>query len=155
MASAVANGAHAQNLDLGKRIFAAIAQCSNCHGWAGHGAPAGPGFAPAPGLRELPYDRDAVREIVRCGIPGTEMPHFDRNAWGTLVCYGMTGDDIGRDKPPAGTSFLPGRQLEMLLDYVMAKVFDQGPVTREVCYDFFGEGAGNCGGFPLAAEIAD
>jgi hypothetical protein len=35
-------------------------------------------------------------EVIACGRPGTEMPHFDKYAYEDKTCYGATAADPGQ-----------------------------------------------------------
>jgi putative heme-binding domain-containing protein len=79
------NTAGASDVAEGRRIFES--QCAWCHGTAGAGG-TGPDLR-HPTLRHAAND-DALVEIVRNGIPGTEMPSFavaltERMAWQTAA----------------------------------------------------------------------
>lgn len=82
---------------VGRRIF--DAQCAWCHGAFGAGG-AGPGLQRAT-LKHAPDDRTLV-QVVRNGIPGTEMPAFalsltETTAWQTAAYV----RSLGRTKPAA------------------------------------------------------
>src|SRR6185295_6475567 len=87
-AVALTSPATAQEIDAGKRVWGNTAQCTSCHGWAGNGAPEGPGYPAGANLRNSMLDRAQMKEFIQCGKPGTEMPSFARAAWGTLKCFG-------------------------------------------------------------------
>ncbi len=92
--------AGAADLAAGQKIF--DAQCAWCHGAAGTGG-TGPNLQ-RPTLRHAANDAGLV-QIVRTGIPGTEMPSFaialtERMAWQTAAYV----RSLGRTRPRA----LPG-----------------------------------------------
>jgi cytochrome c oxidase cbb3-type subunit III len=79
------NSAGPSGIAAGKRIFES--QCAWCHGTGGAGG-TGPSLQRAT-LRHATNDRSLV-DIVRNGIPGTEMPNFaialtERAAWQTAA----------------------------------------------------------------------
>jgi len=79
------------DIAAGKRIF--DAQCAWCHGTNGTGG-TGPSLQRAT-LRHAADDSSLV-DIVRTGIPGTEMPNFaisltDRTAWQTAAYSARAG----------------------------------------------------------------
>ena len=54
--------------------------CMGCHKWHGDG---GPGYGGAAlSLRETGLDREQLILIIECGRPGTNMPYFDKKAYG-------------------------------------------------------------------------
>ena len=87
------------DLAAGQRIF--DAQCAWCHGASGTGG-AGPGLQRVT-LRHAANDASLV-DIVRNGIPGTEMPSFtttltDRMAWQTAAYVRSFGRVAPRPMP--------------------------------------------------------
>jgi hypothetical protein len=142
-------GAVADDFAYGRRIFLEKAECSFCHGWAGDGAghPQSPGRAA--NLRKSQLGRDQLITVIQCGIPGTSMPHFDDQAFTDRRCYGMTAAELGDRVPtsPPSTS-LQKREVEILADFLLAKVIGRGPVTREECFEAFGERARSCNDYP-------
>ena len=148
--------ASAQNLSLGKRIWETKAWCPRCHGWSGIGGVGEDDRAPqGANLRETMMDRTILEEVIKCGMPATEMPHFTRLAWADEdhACFGMTEADVGNDKPFKAEKHLIQREIDALLDYMMAKVVGRGPVTKEECEEYFSPGSDRCRFLPLAAEL--
>jgi putative heme-binding domain-containing protein len=91
--------AGAADLAAGQKIF--DAQCAWCHGAAGTGG-TGPSLQRAR-LRHAATDR-ALTQIVRTGIPGTEMPSFalaftERMAWQTAAYVKSLGRARTRPLP--------------------------------------------------------
>jgi mono/diheme cytochrome c family protein len=70
--------AHAQNVSFGERLFRDKADCQFCHGidGDGRGDPRSPGRAA--NLHNTHLNREQLIEVIACGRPGTEMPHFDK-----------------------------------------------------------------------------
>jgi mono/diheme cytochrome c family protein len=112
----------AQDTSFGQRIFQDKADCQFCHGpdGDGRGDPRSPGRAA--NLHETHLNRDQLIEVVTCGRPGTEMPHFDKYAYEDTDCYGLKGKNVGDDavRDPHSTS-LTKREIEAVVDYVLAK----------------------------------
>jgi mono/diheme cytochrome c family protein len=129
----------------GRRLFLDKAECSFCHGWAGDGSgqPQSPGRAA--NLRKSQLGRDALVTTILCGIPGTAMPHFDELAYTDKRCYGMTEAELGGRTPtfPPSTT-LQRREVEVIADYLLARVIGHGEVTREECLEAFGAGTAFC-----------
>lgn len=142
--------ASAQDTSYGKQIFRNKINCPQCHGWAGNGRPEDPRAPKGTNLRETTLDVDTLKEVIKCGLIGTAMPHFDRLAYTDTRCYGVTAADIGNEKPPRGTQTLILREINGLLDYLLAKVIGAGEPTREQCIDFFDEVASRCEELPAA-----
>jgi hypothetical protein len=84
-----------------------------------------------------------------CGRPGTPMPHYDELAYTDKRCYGVTEAELGAQRPsPPPTTTLQKREIEAVADFLLAKVINRGPVTREECEEMFGQGARSCGQYP-------
>lgn len=93
------SAAGASDRSAGQRIF--DAQCAWCHGTEGTGG-TGPNLQRAT-LRHAANDSTLV-QIVRAGIPGTEMPSFtsaltERMAWQTAAYVRSLGRTRGRPLP--------------------------------------------------------
>jgi cytochrome c553 len=112
--------ASAQDVSFGDRLFHEKADCQFCHGpdGDGRGDPRSPGRAA--NLHETTLNRDQLVEVIACGRPATEMPHFDKYAYEDTDCYGLKGKDLGRDAPhyPHSTP-LTRREIEAVADYVI------------------------------------
>ena len=112
---------YAQNVSLGQRLYRDKADCQFCHGpdGDGHGDPRSPGKAP--NLRQTALNREQLIEVIACGRPATEMPHFDKYAYEDKACYGLSAVEIGKDIPPDPHSTpLTKREIESLVDYIQA-----------------------------------
>jgi mono/diheme cytochrome c family protein len=114
------SAACAQNVSFGDRLFHEKADCQFCHGPNGDGLgdPRSPGLAA--NLHKTVLTRAQLIEVIACGRPGTEMPHFDKYAYEDSNCYGLGGKDLGGDAPrdPHSTP-LTKREIEAVADYVM------------------------------------
>jgi hypothetical protein len=118
----LSDAAPAQDTSFGQRLFQDKADCQFCHGinCDGRGDPRSPGRAA--NLHETHLNRDQLIEVIACGRPGTEMPHFDKHAYEDMDCYGLNGKNLGNDAPrhPHSTS-LTRREIEAVANYVFAK----------------------------------
>jgi mono/diheme cytochrome c family protein len=151
MVAATATSAAAQDYSHGRRLFLEKADCQYCHGWAGDGAGGGQSPGGAANLRKSQLDRANLIIVIRCGIPGTAMPHFEEDAYTDQRCYGMTEAELGSRTPPLPPSTtLPRRDIEVIADYLFAKVIGRGPVTREECFETLGERVRSCSDLPGA-----
>jgi cytochrome c553 len=112
--------AAAQDVSFGDRLFHEKADCQFCHGsdGDGRGDPRSPGRAAD--LHKTILNRDQLIEVIACGRPGTEMPHFDKYAYDDTDCYGLKGKDPGADAPrdPHSTP-LTRREIEAVADYII------------------------------------
>ncbi len=112
-----ATAAGAQEVSFGQRLFRDKADCQFCHGvdGDGRGDPRSPGKAPD--LRATRLDREQLIEVIACGRPGSEMPHFDKYAYEDKGCYGMAAADLGKMVPPdPHSTSLTKREIEALVD---------------------------------------
>jgi mono/diheme cytochrome c family protein len=112
--------AHAQDVSFGNRLYHEKADCQFCHGpdGDGRGDPRSPGQAA--NLHNTILNRDQLIEVIACGRPGTEMPHFDKYAYEDKTCYNATAADLGADVPhdPHSTP-LTRREIEAVADFVI------------------------------------
>jgi cytochrome c553 len=115
------DAAFAQDTSFGQRLFRDRADCQFCHGTDGdgRGAPQSPGRAA--NLHTTILNRERLIEVITCGRPGTEMPHFDKYAYEETNCYGRSAAELGTDIPhdPHSTS-LTKREIEAVADYILA-----------------------------------
>src|SRR5215510_13401325 len=94
------DSAFAQDASFGQRLYQDKADCQFCHGrdGDGRGDPRSPGKAP--NLRTTALTREQLIEVIACGRPATEMPHFDKYAYEDKSCYGLSAADVGKNMPP-------------------------------------------------------
>lgn len=115
-----ADAARAQDVSFGGRLFHEKADCQFCHGvnGDGRGDPRSPGKASD--LHVTKLDREQLVEVIKCGRPGSEMPHFDKYAYEDKDCYGLSAADLGQQLPPTPHSTsLTKREIEVLADYIL------------------------------------
>ena len=130
----------------GMRIFQQKGNCQACHGWAGDGRKMDSQMPDGANLRESKLDRATLIMIIKCGVPGGGMPPFDRLAYSDGRCYGMKQADLKAQgvtmaTPPAT---LQPREVEVLADFLFAKVVRQGRMDRAKCVAFWGREADAC-----------
>jgi mono/diheme cytochrome c family protein len=110
----------AQDVSFGDRLFHEKADCQFCHGvnGDGRGDPRSPGKASD--LHVTKLDREQLVEVIKCGRPGSEMPHFDKYAYEDKDCYGLSAAELGAQVPPTPHSTsLTKREIEVLADYIL------------------------------------
>jgi mono/diheme cytochrome c family protein len=123
-----AQPAFAQDMSAGARIFLEKGQCNQCHGKNGDGVGDDPREHGA-NFRESGLDKETMMMIISCGVPGTNMPYFDKFSYTDDRCYGMTGAQEGANKPqPPLTEFLAKRDIEVVADYIQQTFVGKGPV---------------------------
>ena|SRR6516162_9267945 len=112
---------HAQNVSFGQRLFQDKGDCKFCHGenGDGRGDPRSPGAAS--NLHNTKLTREQLIEVIACGRPATEMPHFDKYAYEEKNCYGLSADELGQKIPPdPHSTSLNRREIEAVVDYIVA-----------------------------------
>jgi mono/diheme cytochrome c family protein len=138
-----------QQVDLGFRTYKQKVECGRCHGWSGEGVQDDPRAPRGADLRTSTLDRAGLIEVIKCGRPGTEMPHFDERAFTDKRCYDSTAAELGNKVPPFSGIGLIGREIEAVADYLLAKVVGKGKPTRAECEEYFGAGAAACKDVPI------
>ena len=112
--------ASSQDGSFGQRLFQDKADCQFCHGvnGDGRGDPRSPGKAPD--LHKTALTREQLIEVIACGRPGSEMPHFDKYAYEDTSCYGLSAADLGKNRPPDPHSTpLTKREIAAVADYIL------------------------------------
>ena len=116
-----ADAATAQDVSFGQRLFQEKADCQFCHGvnGDGRGDPRSPGKASD--LHKTRLDREQLIEVIACGRPGSEMPHFDKYAYEDKACYGLSAAELGQNIPPdPHSTSLTKREIAALTDFILA-----------------------------------
>ena len=129
----------------GKSVFQSVGICVNCHGWDGDGLgknPRSPGVAAK--LRETQLDTETLRMTVRCGIPGSQMPYHDAQAYVDNRCYGMVMSDFAAGQQPNKGHTFREQDIENVVAYIEAKIKGKGPTTFQDCVDFWGSAVHAC-----------
>jgi hypothetical protein len=78
------------------------------------------------------------------------MPAFDKFAYSDGRCYGLKQADLRSRQlelpdPPAT---LQAREIEMLADFMLAKIVGKGPMDRAKCIDYWGSDVDACKELP-------
>src|SRR5262245_30428267 len=116
-----ADAAAAQDVSFGQRLYQEKADCQFCHGvnGDGRGDPRSPGKASD--LHKTRLDREQLIEVIACGRPGREMPHFDKYAYEDKGCYGLSAAELGQNIPPdPHSTSLTKREIAALADFILA-----------------------------------
>ena len=134
------------SIAAGQRIYHQKADCQACHGWSGNGEKMDYQSPDGANLRESTLTRDQLVTVIKCGLPGRDMPAFDRLSYTDDRCLGRTQADLDRMgltlPDPAAT--LQAREVERLVDFLLSKVVGQGPMDRAKCVDFWDEEVDVC-----------
>jgi hypothetical protein len=139
-----------EDLAAGMRIFRQKADCQACHGWAGDGRKMDSQMPDGANLRVSKLDRAKLVTAIKCGIPGKSMPAFDRLAYSDGRCYGMKEADLRKLQTslPDPAATLQPREIEVLADFLFARVIGQGPMDRAKCIEYGGSDVAACSVFP-------
>jgi mono/diheme cytochrome c family protein len=115
----------------GERIYFEKGGCNQCHGRNGDGV-GDDAREHGANFRESTLDKETIIEMVSCGIPGTNMPYFEKFSYTDDRCYGMTAEDVGADKPQTPiTTFLAKRDIAAVADYILENFVGKGPVDAK------------------------
>jgi len=143
---AAAQSPNSEDVADGMRIFRTKADCQACHGWAGDGRKMDTQMPDGANLRTSRLNRDNLITAIKCGRPGKNMPAFDRLAYSDGRCYNMKDADLKRQGlqlfDPAAT--LQPREIQMVVDFLLAKVVGKGPMDHAKCVEFWGSDVDAC-----------
>jgi mono/diheme cytochrome c family protein len=128
-----------RQIEYGKELYQSKARCISCHGWAGDGMGAAHSAGDAANLRKSKLDHAQLVQIISCGIPGTAMPHFNAFAYSEDKCYDMLELEVGANIPPKPPRPLQQREIEVLINYLTARIIGRGTPTRAECAEFYGD----------------
>lgn len=138
---AQASAADPEDIAEGMTIFRTKADCQTCHGWAADGRKMDTQMPDAPSLRTTRLGRAGIIYAIKCGRPGRGMPAFDRMAYKEAErCNNTTLADLQKNNlslvDPAAT--LQPREIEMLADFLFAKVIGKGAMDHAKCEEYWG-----------------
>ena len=139
----------AENVAEGMRIYRQKGDCQACHGWAADGRKMDSQMPDGANLRTTRLNRENLITAIKCGRPGKGMPAFDRLAYSDGRCYDMKQADLkrlGLQLPDAPATLQP-REIDLLLDFLFAKVIGKGPMDRATCIEYWGSDVEACGEF--------
>jgi hypothetical protein len=140
----------AEDISAGMRIYRQKADCQACHGWAADGRKMDSQMPDGANLRVSKLDRAKLVTAIKCGIPGKAMPAFDRLAYSDGRCYGMKQADLqklGTTMPDPAATLQP-REVDLVTDFLFAKVIGKGPMNRAACIEYWGSDVEACKDLP-------
>src|SRR5688500_9905637 len=128
------------DLAEGRRLYQQKGDCRACHGWAADGVKSDNQMPDGPSLRDKKYTRQLLILTIKCGRPNTQMPAFDKFAYTDGRCFMMTASDLAKNptRMPDPPATLQPREIELIADFLMAKVVGQGPMDHAKCVEFWG-----------------
>jgi mono/diheme cytochrome c family protein len=157
---AVASGAGAQaqeqkpldagDIADGMRLYQQKANCQACHGWAGDGHKSDSQMPDGANLRETKLNRTALIMAIKCGMLNSQMPAFDKFAYSDRRCYGKTQADLKSypTRMPDPPATLQQREIELVADFLIAKIVGKGPMNHAKCVEFWGSEKDVCKDLP-------
>jgi len=130
----------------GQRLFMSKANCRACHGWAGDAKNTDSEAPVGANLRTARLGREGLVTIIKCGKLNSQMPAFDKFAYSDGRCYGKTAADLRAlpTRMPDPPATLQPREIELIADFLMAKVIGKGPMDHAACVDFWGSDVDAC-----------
>jgi len=125
--------------EKGRRVYQRVGVCVNCHGWPGDGQS---GLNPmihvaGANLRQTKLDAQGLYDVIRCGIPGSQMPYHDSVSYKDDRCNGMLMSDFAVDQKPVMGKTFGQQQMVDLIAYLEKYVVGHGKPTYEECALYF------------------
>jgi hypothetical protein len=148
--AAQAQAADASDIAEGMRLYQQKANCQACHGWAADGRKADNQMPDGPNLRETKLGRAGLVMTIKCGRLNSSMPAFDKFAYTDGRCYGKTQADLKAypTRMPDPPATLQPREIELIADFLMAKVVGKGPLDHATCVEYWGADVEACRDLP-------
>ena len=140
----------ASDIADGMRLYQQKGNCQACHGWAGDGRKTDSQMPDGANLRDTKLNRSGLVLVIKCGRLNSQMPAFDKFAYSDGRCYGKKQADlksypIRMPDPPAT---LQQREIDLIADFLMAKIVGKGPMDRAKCVEFWGAETDACKELP-------
>ena len=134
------------DLAEGRRLYEQKANCQACHGWSGDGHKTDNQMPDGANLRETKLPRAGLVMTIKCGRLNSQMPAFDKFAYSDGRCYGKTQADLKSypTRMPDPPATLQPREVDLIVDFLMARVVGKGPMDHAKCVEFWGEDAEVC-----------
>jgi Cytochrome C oxidase, cbb3-type, subunit III len=134
------------DLAEGLRLYQQKGNCQSCHGWAGDGRKTDSQMPDGPNLRETKLNRAGLLVTIKCGRLNSQMPAFDKFAYSDGRCYGKKQADLKLypTRMPDPPATLQPREIELIADFLLAKVVGKGPMNRAACVEFWGVETDTC-----------
>ncbi len=140
----------ASDLAEGMRLFQQKGDCQACHGWSGDGHKTDNQMPDGANLREAKLSRTVLVMTIKCGRLNSQMPAFDKFAYSDGRCYGKTQADLKAyaTRMPDPPSTLQAREIDLIADFMMAKIVGKGPMDHAKCVEFWGSDVEACRDVP-------
>src|SRR2546426_10584048 len=149
-AQAPAPAPDASDIAEGMRLYQQKANCQACHGWSGDGHKADNQMPDGANLRETKLNRASLVIVIKCGRLNSQMPAFDKFAYSDGRCYGKTQADLKAypTRMPDPPSTLQPREIDLIVDFMLARIVGQGPMDHAKCVQFWDVDTDVCRGLP-------
>jgi len=137
---------NASDIADGMRLFQQKGNCQACHGWSGDGHKTDSQMPDGANLRDTKLNRSGLVMIIKCGRLNSQMPAFDKFAYSDGRCYGKKQADL-RSYPtrmPDPPSTLQQREIDLIADFLIAKIVGKGPMNHAKCVEFWGSETDAC-----------
>jgi len=140
----------ASDIAEGMRLYQQKGNCQACHGWAGDGHKTDSQMPDGANLRETKLNRAGLVMLIKCGRLNSQMPAFDKFAYTDRRCYDKTRADLKAypTRMPDPPATLQQREIDLVVDFLFAKVIGKGPMDRAKCVEFWGSDADVCKALP-------
>jgi mono/diheme cytochrome c family protein len=135
----------------GMRLYQQKGNCQACHGWAGDGRKTDNQMPDGANLRDTKLNRAGLVMVIKCGVLNSQMPAFDKFAYsGDRRCYGKTLADLKSypTRMPDPPATLQQREIDLIADFLIAKIVGKGPMNHAKCVEFWGSEKDACKEFP-------
>ena len=148
--SVTAQAPDASDIAEGMRLYQQKGNCQACHGWAGDGRKTDNQMPDGANLRETKLPRNGLVMTIKCGRLNSQMPAFDKFAYTDGRCYGKTQADLKSfpTRMPDPPATLQVREIELITDFMLAKIVGKGPMDHDRCVEFWGADVDACREFP-------
>ena len=141
---------NASDIADGMRLYQQKGNCQACHGWAGDGHKTDSQMPDGANLRETKLNRNGLVMIIKCGRLNSQMPAFDKFAYSDGRCYGKKQADLKAypTRMPDPPATLQPREIDLIADFMIAKIVGKGPMDHAKCVEFWGSETDACKAFP-------
>jgi cbb3-type cytochrome c oxidase subunit III len=141
---------NASDIADGMRLYQQKGNCQACHGWAGDGRKTDSQMPDGANLRDTKLNRAGLVTTIKCGRLNSQMPAFDKFAYSDGRCYAKKQADlkaypIRMPDPPATLQL---REIDLIVDFLIAKVVGKGPMDHAKCVEFWGSDVEACKDLP-------
>jgi hypothetical protein len=136
----------ASDLADGLRLYEQKGDCQACHGWSGDGHKTDSQMPNGANLRETKLNRSGLVMVIKCGRLNSQMPAFDKFAYSDGRCYGKKQADLKAypTRMPDPPATLQQREIDLIADFLLAKIAGKGPMDHAKCVEFWGSETDAC-----------